>query len=416
MPSPSPPVGFEDPDFYAGEPDPVLAALRLDHPLHQEAEGLWVLTRHEDVSAVGRDPGRFVSSLGVLLADRNREVAAADSILYLDPPAHTQYRKLVSRAFTPRTVARLEPVIRQLARDLLDAMDPDRECDLVDGLAAPLPILVMAELLGIPGADRHDFRRWSDAVMAAATELTDENASVALELFMYFDARLTEREAAPGDDLLSALASAEVDGARLSRQEQLGFCMTLLVAGNETTRALITGGALALAEHPDQRAALAAAPGGLPDAVEEMLRWVTPIMAMGRTAAAPVPMAGGTVPGGDFVLLSYAAANRDEAVFGPDAARFNASRTPNPHLAFGAGTHFCLGAGLARLEARVVFEELLGRWPDYRVTGPAERVPSTLLRQVAHLPVLLSGGSAEANWPEGPAATSGPEGDRGGTG
>ncbi|HVA43270.1 MAG TPA: cytochrome P450, partial [Acidimicrobiales bacterium] len=281
-------VGFEDPGFYAGDPDPALAGLRRTRPLHQEGEGLWVLTRHEDVSAVGRAPGHFISSLGVLLADRNREVAAADSILYLDPPAHTHYRKLVSRAFTPRTVAHLEPIIRQLAQELLDSMDPARECDLVDGLTAPLPILVMAELLGIPAADRHDFRRWSDAVMAAATELTDENAAQAFELFMYFDARLAERESDPGDDLLSALVAAEVDGIRLTRQEQLGFCMTLLVAGNETTRALITGGALALAEHPDQRAALAADPSRLPDAIEEMLRWVTPIMAMGRTTTEPV--------------------------------------------------------------------------------------------------------------------------------
>jgi cytochrome P450 len=384
------PIGLEDPGFYAGDPDPVLAQIRGEP--YSEGPGLTVLTRHSDVAALGRDPARFRSSAGVLLADRNREVAAADSILYLDPPAHTAHRQLVSRAFTPRTVAALEPFIRSLARELLGAMTPDQEVDLVDGLAAPLPILVMAELLGIPAGDRVDFRRWSDAVMAAASRLTDENMAQAAELFVYFDAQLSEREVSPRPDLLSALVAAEVNGAHLGRQEQLGFCMTLLVAGNETTRALISGGVLALADHPDQRAALAGRPDLIPAAVEEMLRWVTPIMAMGRTAGDGAEVAGRPVPVGEFLLLSYAAANRDPSVFGPDADCFRSDRSPNPHLAFGSGTHFCLGAGLARLEARIVFQELLAAWPEYRIAGPPERVPSTLLRQIGHLAVRLDGG------------------------
>ena len=386
---------FDDPSFYAGSPDEALAQLRREHPVHRDPAGFWVLTRHADIRSVERDQERFCSGQGVLLADRHREVTAADSILYLDPPDHGRHRQLLNRAFTPRTVARLEPTVRALAAELMDAVEPAVPVDVVDSLAAPLPLLVIAELLGVPATDREEFRRWSDAVMAAATDLTEENALLAAELFAYFDAHLARREEQPTGDLLTALVEAEVDGTRLSRQEQLGFCMTLLVAGNETTRALIAGGLLALAEHPDQRARLSSEPGLIPNAVEEMLRWVTPIMAMARTTTSPVTFGEQEIPAGEYLLLSYAAANRDEAAFGPDSARFDVSREPNPHLAFGSGGHFCLGAGLARLEARIVFEEVLARWPDYRLAGPPEPVPSTLLRQIAHLPVLFDPAAAE---------------------
>ena len=379
---------LEDPRFYGGDPDPVLAELRRECPVSRH-DGFWFVTRHEDVTAVSARPDLFCSGRGVLPADRNRTVAASDSILYLDPPKHGRYRRLISRAFTPRTVTVLEPRIRALATTLLDRIDPAAEVDAVEAICAPFPLLVIAELLGVPASDHADFRRWSDAVMAAATDLTDENATLAAELLVYFDAQLRQRADRPGEDLLSALVAAEVDGERLSIDDQLGFCMTLLVAGNETTRSLITGGLVALAGEPDQRARLAAEPAGIPAAVEEMLRWVTPIMAMARTATAAVEVGGVPVEAGDFIVLSYGAANRDEDVFGPDAASFDASRTPNPHLAFGFGEHFCIGAGLARLEARIVFEEILRRWPDYELAGDPVRVPSTLLRQYSRLPLRL---------------------------
>ncbi|HZU78918.1 MAG TPA: cytochrome P450 [Acidimicrobiales bacterium] len=389
-PSRGPVLG--DPAFFAGEPDAALAAARRACPVRWHEDGqFWALCRHAEVAEVSRDPERFFSSGGVLMADRGREIAAQDSILYLDPPRHGQYRKLVNRAFTPRRVADLEPRIRQMTAELLDAIDPAQEVDVVDALTAPLPLWVIAELLGLPAADRADFRRWSDAVMAAATDLTEDNALLALELFGYFEGHLAERVDAPRDDLLTALVQAEVDGERLSRQDQLGFCMTLLVAGNETTRALLTGGLLALAEEPAQRAQLAADASGLPAAVEEMLRWVTPIMAMARTAAHDTTVGGTAVRKGDYLVMVYGAANRDEDVFGPDAERFDVTRAPNPHLAFGFGEHFCIGASLARLEARVVFDEVLRRWPGYAVTGQARRAPSTLLRQITHLPVRFAG-------------------------
>ncbi len=382
-----------EPEFFAGDPDGALSAQRRAEPVRwHEEHKFWALCRHADIQAVSRDPERFCSGMGVLVGDRGREIAAQDSILYLDPPRHGDYRKLVSRAFTPRRVAELEPRIRQLTIELLDALDPTAVVDLVDAVTAPLPLLVIAELLGLPAEDRDAFRRWSDAIMEAATELSDENAALALELFMYFDAKLDERTAHPGDDLLSALVQAEVDGERLSRQDVLGFCMTLLVAGNETTRALMTGGLVELAAHPDQRAALVADPGGIPAAVEEMLRWVTPIMAMSRTATADTEVGGVAVGSGDYLVMVYGAANRDEAVFGTDAAAFDVTRSPNPHLAFGFGEHFCIGAPLARLETRVLLDEVLRRWPGYEVAGPVVRAPSTLLRQITSVPVRFAPG------------------------
>lgn len=381
-----------DPEFFATDPDEALAELRRTCPVARQPDaGFWALTRHRDVQTVSTDPERFCSRMGVLLSDRGREIAAADSLLYLDPPGHVAYRKLISRAFTPRRVAALEPRIRALTVELLDEIDPSQPVEVVDALTAPLPLAVIAELLGLPAADRPAFRRWSDAVMAAATDLTEENALIAMELVAYFETQLDARIDTPTDDLLSALLTAEVDGNRLSRQELLGFCMTLLVAGNETTRNLMTGGLLALAEHPDQRARLVADRELLGPAIEELLRWVTPIMAMARTATADTTVGEVEVRRGDYLAMIYAAANRDENAFGEDASRLDITRSPNPHLAFGFGEHFCIGAGLARLEAQVVFDEVLSRWPDYEICGDIVRTPSTLLRQIGAMTVRFEG-------------------------
>lgn len=382
---------LDDPAFWADDPEPALARLRAESPVYWYEPGkFWLLTRHADVQAVSRDPQRFCSSGGVLMNDRERTVMAADSILYVDPPVHNRYRKLVSHGFTARRVGALEAQIRRIALELLDEVDPTAEVDLVDTLAAPLPLLVIAALLGVPRADRKQFRVWSDAVMEAASEITDANALLALELMEYFDAALRERVSAPRDDLLTVLVEAEVDGERLTSGEQLGFCMTLLVAGNETTRAAISGGLVALAEHPDQRSRLVDDPLLLTGATEEVLRWSTPIAAMARTATIDAEIGGQQVGAGDYVVMAYLSANRDEAVFGSTAATFEVTRESNPHLTFGIGEHFCLGASLARLETRVFLEELLARFPSYAVTGPVERVPSTLMRQLSRVPGVLA--------------------------
>jgi cytochrome P450 len=384
-------AAFGDPAFFAGDPDPALAELRRRCPVSWQPDGeFWAVTTLRDIQTVGKDPSTFCSGQGVLLSDRGRHIAAEDSLLYLDPPRHEQYRKLVNRAFTPRRVATLEPRIRELTVELLDAIDPRHPVDLVDSLCAPLPMLVIAELLGLPAEDRPDFRRWSDAIMEAATDVTEENALQAMELIAYFDAQLDRRADRPTEDLLSGLLLAEVDGARLTRAEVQGFCMTLMVAGNETTRSLVSGGMVELAEHPEQRARLARDPMLIPVAVEEMLRWVTPVMAMARTTTRDTTLGDADLRTGEFVLLAYGAANRDEAVFGKDADAFDVARTPNPHISFGFGEHFCIGASLARMEARVLLEEVLARWPDYQLVGEVGRAPSTLFRQITRAPVLFS--------------------------
>jgi cytochrome P450 len=373
---------LDDPAFWAGDAEAALAQLRAETPvLWYERGKFWALTRHADVLAVSKDPATFCSSQGVLMNDRDRVVAAADSILYVDPPVHSRYRKLVSAGFTARRVAALEDQVRRIARELLEAVDPNDDVDLVESIAAALPLLVIAELLGVPASDRDQFRIWSDAVMEAATTITDDNALLALELMEYFDAALRSRVDAPQDDLLTVLVEAEVDGERLTGSEQLGFCMTLLVAGNETTRSALSSGILALADHPDQRSRLAADPSLMPAAVEEVLRWPTPIAAMSRTATRDAVIGGEQVSAGDYVVMVYLSANRDEAVYGADAASFDITRKANPHLTFGIGEHFCLGASLARLETRVLLEELLARFPSYRITDAGDPIPSTLMRQ-----------------------------------
>ena len=381
-------IRLDDPRFYANDPEAVFAELRANDPVYWYDEGsFWALTRHADVMAVSRDPQTFRSGAGVLMQDRTRQVTPDQSILFMDPPEHARYRKIVSTQFTSRRVAALEDRVRELTREVLAAVDPASEVDLVDALTSPVPMLVIAELLGIPADDRDRFRRWSDAMMDAATEMSQDALVQAAELYGYFNEHLAVRREQPGEDLLSRLVTAEVDGERLTEWELLGFCMTLLVAGNETTRNLLSGSLIALHEQPEQRSLVLS---GTARAVEELLRWVTPILLFARTATRDTDIGDRTISAGDFIVMMYASANRDESVFGPSADRLDVTRDPNPHLSFGFGEHFCLGAGLARLEARVVLEELLTRFPSYAITGEPDRVPSTLLRSVAKLPGVLA--------------------------
>ena len=383
-------VDLFDPAFYTGDPFPTYAELRRDAPVcWHEGAGLWSVARHADVMTVSRDPKTFCSGKGVLANDRGRPIAGSDSIIYLDPPDHHRYRKLVSSGFTPRRIAALESRVRELAAELLEGVEAGRPFDLVEQLSAPLPLLVIAELLGIPFDDRDRFKTWSDAVIDAADEPGEETFTIAAELWQYFEGVIDERRRSPSGDLISVVATAEVDGELLTDLELNGFCMTLLVAGNETTRNLISGGVQALTEHPDQLAALAADPTLVPAAVEEMLRWVTPVLSFARTATRDVELGGQQVGAGDYVLMLYQSANRDEETFGPTAERFDIGRTPNPHVAFGFGEHFCLGASLARLEARIVFDELLRRFSTIELAGDPEWLGSTLMHSIVRLPVML---------------------------
>ena len=322
---------------------------------------------------------------------------SAPSILHMDPPQHAAFRGLVNRRFTPRALEGLGGSIRTCAAGLLDAVEPRREVDFVAELAAPFPLTVIAELLGIEEADRQDFRRWSDAAIESPDLPPEETAAALGELSGFIVEHIRAKRENPGRDLVSLLVGSEVGGCPLSRDELFMFLLTLLVAGNETTRTLLSGSALVLSEHPDQRAAVARDAGLIPGAVEECLRWVTPVQAFCRTATESIVVGGTAVAEGDYLCMLYASGNRDERVFGDDADRFDVRRPTNPmHVAFGFGEHVCLGASLARLEARIFVEEFLARFPDYAVTGSPERVPSTTVAGIRSLPVVLAPGAAAA--------------------
>jgi len=382
---------FNDPDYFA-----VLARLRGESPVHRYAPGSWVVAGYDDVREVSRDTARFCSGKGVLMDDPLRQgMELPGSILHMDPPEHAQWRKVASRWFTPRAVAGLEGRIRELASELLDGVDPTADIDAVEALAAPLPIAVIAEMLGVDVADRDRFRHWSDALIespdgdgAGLDEITRMERTA--ELLGFLDDQVTERRAEPRDDLLSVLIAAEVDGRALEDHEVVMYALSMLVAGNETTRHVISGSLAALAEHADQRATLIAEPLLMADAVEECLRWITPIQLFARTALADTELGGQAIAEGDWVVMLYASANRDEAVWGESAGAFDARREPNPaHVAFGFGEHLCLGAGLARLEARVFLDELLARHPRYELAGDPTWTKSLLVRGMATLPVRL---------------------------
>ena len=374
----------------------VLDRLRADAPVHRVADGLVTVARYEDIREVSRDPGRFRSGGGALVNDPMRtgtHRSNTSSILFVDPPDHAPQRGIVNRKFTPRAVSGMEARVREIAATVFDRLPADVEAiDVVDHLTAPFPLMVIAELLGIPDGDRGDFRRWSDATIESTDRPPEDTMATIMEMHAFLTAHVEAKLRHPGDDLVSVLAHGEVQGRRLGPDEIFTWLLTLLVAGNETTRTLLSGGIVALAEHPDHRAALAADPSGIPAAVEECLRWVSPIQTVCRTVVADTTVGGVPVQADDYLIMLYASGTRDERAFGPTAGAFDVTRPVNPaHLAFGFGEHLCLGAALARLEARVFFEELLSRFPAYALAGEPERVPSTLVAGIHSLPVALAG-------------------------
>jgi len=387
---PAIPGFFLRPDYYE-----VLARLRHEAPIREIASGTKLVSRYHDIREISRDPERFCSGRGVLVNDPLRSGGTIEgSILHMDPPQHNQWRRILNREFAGRALTPMETTIRRLAVELIEAIPFDDEVDIVDRLAAPLPVFVIAELLGVPNDQRAEFRRWSDATIAAtdgtASMSADDQQSVA-ELVAFLDAHARAMAADPGPDIVSLLVQTEIDGRKLTPGELMLFNMSLLVAGNETTRHLISGGMAALAEHPDARSRLAADPGLIPGAVEECLRWVTPIQQFARTATRPTELSGTAITEGDYLVMLYASGNRDEAAFGPTASEFDPLRPVTvPNLAFGFGEHLCLGAALARMEARILFEELLERRPHSAVTGPGEWLPSSLVRGPHSLPMVFT--------------------------
>jgi cytochrome P450 len=387
-------------DFYLGDPHAAFRRLRAEDPLHWYEEGpFWCVTRHADVLEISRTPRTFSSAHGTQLfeirdriAGRSLEGQAAPSIIRMDPPEHNRHRKLAIEAFTPRMVAKLEPRVRELARESLAAIRPGEVFDFIEKVAVPLPMFVIAELLGVPSSDYDDFRRWSDAMIeAGGSGPTPETVATVAELFAYVTAKAAECRRAPREDVLTKLALVKVDGQGLNDFELGIFCLTLLVAGNETTRNLISGGMRALIEHPDQWTRLREDPSGIPNAVEEMLRFVTPVRNFARRVQHDTELHDKKLRAGEYLVLCYASANRDEAVFGADSERFDVTRADaRRHVAFGFGEHLCLGASLARLEARVMFEELVARGAEWSLAGEPRPLPSTLMNGMLEMPVVLT--------------------------
>jgi cytochrome P450 len=351
--------------------------------------GYWVVSTHAEVVDVSRDPGRFSSAQGVLPLEIGVEYPAPPTMMHTDPPLHTQYRRLVQPGFAPSLLRALEPAVRRRAVQVLDALaGPGAAIDAVAAIAAPFPIMVIADLLGIPADDWERFLAWSDAAIPDVGDFTPEQRAEMLEAMQAYVLGLAEaRRGGEGADLVTALASATVEGAALNEAELRMFFNQLLSAGNETTRNMIAGGLWALAEEPGEWDRLAADPTLIPAAVEEWLRRTTPVIAFMRTATADTELRGVTIRGGDPVLVVYASANRDEAAFGPSAHCFDVGRDPNPHVAFGFGAHFCIGAALARMEGRILLEELLARIARLEPAGDIERVPSSIIAGVKRAPL-----------------------------
>ncbi len=381
-----------DGDFYAGDPDQAYAWLRSHAPLYRdEINQLWGVSRHHDVVAIERDAVTFCSSQGY-----RPNLPSDNSMIGDDDPRHHERRRLVARRFTPNAVSRHEDHVRSVITGLLDTVVAEGRCEVVEDLAAPLPAKVIGRLLGFPDDQWQKVKYWSEATIVAGGGPRYMSDGVATAFGDYCDhagALADARRATPTDDVMSVWTGAEADGV-MTPEEVLSEGLLLVDGGAETTRTVITGAVLALIEHPDQYQRLLDDPSLLPVAVEEFIRWVTPILNMRRTATRDTEVAGTPVRAGDELLLMYSSANRDEDVFGPTADRFDVGRDPNPHIAFGFGTHFCLGAALARLEIRVMFEELLPRLRDLRLapgTRP-ERVPNAFVRGFKSLPVEFTPG------------------------
>src|SRR5215469_55004 len=355
-------------EFFGNDPDPAFAWMRRHAPVfHDDVNDLWALARYDDVKTAGTDTATFSSAGGI-----RPKFPGLPMMIDLDAPEHVRRRKLVSAGFTPRRVQAMEAQVRAVCDEVIDQVCERGSCDFVRDIAAPLPLNVIGDMLGV--ADRSDLLRWSEDMLgsqgAADASGLEAAAQAFAEYTAYMERVLADRRRTGADgDLVGVLVHAEIDGDRLDQLSLIHETLLILIGGDETTRHVISGGMLALLEHPDQRERLQAEPGLLPVAVEEMLRWVTPIKDMVRTTTRAVELRGEHIPAGAEVMLLYPSANRDESVFDhPDT--FDAARAANPHLAFGFGAHFCLGNQLARLELRVMFEQLFERLPDLALAGP----------------------------------------------
>ncbi len=395
--------------FTEGVPHEWFTWMRENDPVHHHPEpdgpGFWVITKLEDIEVCSRDYETFSSAaehggvVGLPEVDAEtaeNRVAAGSLMLFMDPPDHTRYRRLVNRGFTPRMIGRMEEHIRDLSTEILDNAIPKGDVDFVVDVAAELPLDVIAELIGVPHEDRHKIFDWSNRLIAGGEDpeyqvSEDMLAEARVEMFLYAQELAETHRAKPGEDIIDALLSAEIDGESMSDMDFNMFFVLLSVAGNETTRNAITHGLNAFLENRDQWELLASDPERyISGATEEILRWATPVMYFRRNATSGFELRGRTIKAGDKISLWYISANRDEEVF-EDPFRFDITRDPNPHIAFGGGgPHFCLGAQLARMEIKVLFEELVKRAPDVEALGAPDRLRSNWIGGIKHLPVRFN--------------------------
>ena len=375
--------------FYAGNPFPQYARLRDEAPVAwNDTAGFWAVSRWEDVMAVSTDPATFCSGRGILVMEIGAHYDTPPTMMHTDPPEHTVYRKLVQPGFAPGRMRVLEDDVRRRAKPLVDRIAAGKTIDFVESVSVPFPLFIISTLLGMPDEDWERFFEWSESVIPGATDWSEEKrAALQADMHATLLATTVERRADPRDDLISVLAQVEIDGRRLNDAELTMFLVQLLVAGNETTRNMISGGIVALAERPTDWQSLRQDRALVPTAVEEMLRWTTPVVSFMRTATRDTELGGQPVRDGDPVLMLYASANRDERQFGPTADRFEIGRSPNQHVAFGFGTHFCIGATLARIEGRVLLEELLDRFETVELAGDVRRSNSAVIAGVKQAPL-----------------------------
>jgi cytochrome P450 len=405
-----------DPQAYAssGYPHPLWARLRREAPLHwcehPVSVPFWAVTRHAHVCEISKQPELFLNGKGIVPA--TREVAeriargekgpfdAMQTIITMDPPRHRKFRKVASPWFTPHAIERLDAAVEASAKRLVDGLyerqlNGEGRCDFATEVAAQHPLRILATILGVSEADEARILRLTQELFAGEDpefqrpEADREQAlrNLGIEFLQYFGRIVADRRASPKDDLASVLANAELDGARMGDVETLGYYLIVFTAGHDTTRNAIAGGMHALVEHPAEREKLRADPkGGVADAVEEIVRWTTPVNFMMRTAARDTELAGQQIRAGERLLLFYASANRDEDVFEAPYS-FRVDRHPNPHLGFGIGEHFCLGSHLARKSQRALFAELIGRLVDVELAGPVERLAASFVAGIKHLPL-----------------------------
>ena len=362
-------IDLLDGRWYAGHPYEEWAWMRANAPVYWDASSeVWAITRYHDILAIENDPQTFSS--------RRSPRPHGDPLpmmISMDDPLHTRRRKLVNKGFTPRRVRDHEATVQRICAEIIDRALEKGEFDFVWDVAAPLPLLLIADMLGFPPESYDDLLEWSDDMIRGTTahdEAAMEKAHRAGFAFREFQLGVIadRRAKPPQDDLVSILCHSEIDGERLDDESIIQESLLILIGGDETSRHVITGGMLALLEHPEQQRVLVDDPSRLEVGVEELLRWVTPIKNMSRTVATDIELHGEQLHEGDQLILLYPSANRDEAVF-EDPDVFDVTRDPNPHLAFGFGPHFCLGASLARLELRVMFRELLTRMPTLELAG-----------------------------------------------